>query len=321
MAKLFKRIAWLGFTAVFVYFVIDAFTKRLYHSTEAALVPGPSSLISAFLIFIIWLITFELAWEWVFRRTCVANCRIGWSRTGLAFFQSMLARYIPGKVWYLAARTESLVSAGIPRTASARSVLYEQAHYLCATLLAALLISPLLLVSFSPEVRLGVLHFTLGAVGVIVWLFLPHRLFAIVNRVLSLILPRRNIDIGMPEGRLLHWQIAFAMFIMVVVCQAIAIYPLVRGLLPPSTVIPLSGWIVILGAYPVARLIGQLSIVSPSGLGVREGAYVVLVLSVLGSEVSTVVAVWARLISISAEIFMFTLFLFVKFFHQKSSGP
>jgi glycosyltransferase 2 family protein len=65
------------------------------------------------------------------------------------------------------------------------------------------------------------------------------------------------------------------------------------------------GWIALCGAYPVARLIGQLGVAAPGGLGVREGAYVVLVLPLVGGPVGAAIAAWARLCSIVSELLIY----------------
>ena len=87
-----------------------------------------------------------------------------------------------------------------------------------------------------------------------------------------------------------------------------AIAPLIHAFAPdPGSFSPLD-WFVILAAYPVARLVGQLSVVVPGGVGVREGAYVLILLPVLDSGVTTSAAAWMRLLSLIPEIALYVFF-------------
>jgi hypothetical protein len=271
-----------------------------------------SALITGLVGFTLWLVLFHFSWEWIFRKICSPGSNIVWTQTGFAFFRSLLARYIPGgKMWYLAARTESLSRLGVPRSDAARSVLYEQIHYTGATAIGAALLLPFFL-TLTPveQLHLPALLIGLGValVGVALWLFWPDQLFDRVNRTFSKLFPKRRVQPLILKGHLHHWRAAFGLFFLLMVCQGVILYPIVRSVIPPTVNLSLSKWALVLGAYPIARLAGQLSVLSPGGIGVREGAYLLMALPILGSDVTSVVVIWARVLSVVSEVAIFLVF-------------
>jgi hypothetical protein len=311
--KVSKKLIGFGFIAVFVYLAYRSLILQLNQSVTTDLLYFRKPLIITLIGFILWFLLFELSSEWVLRWICIPGHRIRWSETALAFFQSILARYIPGKVWYVVGRTEALAEAEIPRTDVVRSVLYEQAHYFCATTIFTLIIFPFLFLTPAKQVEVGTMFAMLGisTLCAIVWVFWPHKFFLLVNRIFHFCFRDSKVGPLILKGRLFHWQLAFVFFFIVVICQALVIYPLIKHFLPPGIILSPSRWVAILGAYPISRFVGQISSIAPGGLGVREGTYILLVFSILDSQVSTAVVVWARLLSVSSEIILFCLFFCV----------
>lgn len=308
--KLLRRATGLFFIFVFFYFVYRAFILNINQVNIKVFSPDIYTLMFALSAYLFWLCLFELSWEWLLRKICIDDLKLSWTKTSLAFIKSVLSRYIPGKVWYLATRSEILVKQGISRQNVLRSVLYEQAHFFFATVTFTLILLPIFLSSLGNQVRPALVYVLtiLIITCVAIWLFYPERLFTLSNKILAAFLPE---SLRMPlflKGHLLQWQFAFALFFAVVVVQALTTYPIIKSVLSDSSILKPLDWIMVMGAYPVARLIGQLGVVSPGGIGVREGAYVMLILPVLDGGTGSIIAVWMRLVSIVSEALMFAIF-------------
>ena len=78
----------------------------------------------------------------------------------------------------------------------------------------------------------------------------------------------------------------------------IAFFLFIKSLYP----VEVSQLIVVIGIYAVAWSIGFLSLVTPSGLGVREGILSLLLTTVLPPATATLVALLSRLWTLSAEL-------------------
>jgi hypothetical protein len=247
----------------------------------------------------------ELGSEWILRRVCVPGCQAEWRETAMAFLKGYVLRYIPGKVWGVAVRVESL-SGTIKRGDVLRCVLYEQLMLNGATLLVAL---PLLAVVFQEQVQLGQgpVVLLLGWCGalVAVVVFWPVPVFGWGNHVLHR-LTGRGQEALVLRGSRADWRWTMIVYVIVVLGQGLVLIPLVRAVCPDHATWGVETWAIVLGGYPVARLIGQVSMVAPGGLGVREGTYVLLMLPVMGNVAGTVVVVWARLLSMAAEVVVLT---------------
>jgi hypothetical protein len=127
------------------------------------------------------------------------------------------------------------------------------------------------------------------AVPIVVFVFWPHGLIALANSLLSVVgrdplpleLTRRELVIllGISLAGWLLFSTAFTSL-------AIAVLPpdaAVGGRLP-----------VLMAAYPMAFAIGFVSLITPSGLAVREGALFVLLSPIVGGAQALVIALGMR---------------------------
>jgi hypothetical protein len=259
---------------------------------------------------LIWLMVYEIAWEWLLRKVCVPGVKILWSLTGKAFFKSLLARYTPGQVWQIVVRVESLAKYHIPRKETMRSVLYEQLDFIIATIAYALIFSPFFLANvFGKISALSLLIIFPCAITLIsFWLFAPQKFIALANTIFSKIFGKEKLEPLKMRGSILQWQFGFFLFFIVVCLQGIILYPIIYSLTLSDLHLTSTQWIVLISAYPIARMLGQFAIIFPGGLGVREGAYILLLGTLIDSNISAVIAVWARLLQVLSEIIMFTVF-------------
>lgn len=307
-----RRLVGYCLTIVFILFVYSTITHKLTDATELSLYPDTISLLYSLIGMLTWVIIYEIAWEWLLRKVCIPGVKIRWSITGEAFFKSLLARYTPGQVWQVFVRAESLAKHQIPRKETIRSVLYEQLDFMIATIIYTLILSPFFIansiVNIPPLVLLLIV--TCAIIAVSFWLFAPQKLITIINLFFSKITGREELEPLKIRGTALHWQIGFLLFFIVVFLQGLILYPIIHCILPFHIRLTLTQWIVIIGSYPIARMLGQFAVVFPGGLGVREGAYILLLITLVDSNTSSVIAIWARLLQIFSEMIMFVVFSF-----------
>ncbi len=235
-----------------------------------------------------WLVT-GLAWNFLVRYLA-GDLTL---RKGLkVYFLSNLGWYVPGKVWYAVGRTYLGQQEGVSVEVVSTSVLVEMVLSLTSSALVAALALPLL----SP--LLGARSLYLGIAVLVFGLVALHpvpmkTLLALLERLLPG--PRREIRsplrysvmMGFLVGYLCIWGIVGAAFFVLLN----AIRPLPLAWLPTVTSI-----------YAVSWMAGFLAPFAPSGLGVREGAIILLLGQYLPVPAVTAAAILFRLWLILAEL-------------------
>jgi hypothetical protein len=228
------------------------------------------------------------------------------------WFSTMLTRYVPGNIWQPVSMSLYGQRHGItPETMFTSVVLFQM-----VTLLAALPISALYLAMFQitflgqasvlsawlahNQTLLIVGCITLCLAPVLLFEFYPQRLFHLLNRLLSM-LKRPPLVIKFSGRKLLLaiipivgswlvWGVSFCALVLGVIGDPSLIQPV---LLPYLVLV-----------YPIAYAIGAASLITPSGLVVREGAFYVLLTPVLGADVAIVIALASRLWTTLLEVVM-----------------
>jgi len=203
------------------------------------------------------------------------------------FMIANLGRYLPGKVWQIAGLTVLSRRRGIPAaTATAAAVLGQGFALVGATLVGtgALLAGP-------PEVRRWGL---VGAAGLVVAVavgLVP----AVFDRLIALWfrLARQDQPPHLGAGHALGWLVAFtANWVL----YAFSFQVLAASFGHAGDPIAVAS------AFAAAYVLGYLMIFAPAGMGVREGALVVLLTPRMGASSATVLAVMSRLWTTGVEL-------------------
>src|SRR6266511_2824748 len=196
------------------------------------------------------------------------------------WFLANLARYVPGNVWSFVGAVELARRRGAPR----RTTLAVMA------LTQALSVGLALLVGLPVVVALALLVLVL-------WRPLERRVRAsypnlgpALDRLLrrgrggagaaAPGLPRRGVVLGVGAGYVLYWGLT-----------GLAFAALIRAIFPlPASAIPLA-----VAGYAAGYAVGFLSLLTPAGLGVREGVLVLALAPVMPAGPALVVALVSRL--------------------------
>lgn len=221
------------------------------------------------------------------------------------WFLSAVMRYIPGNIWQPLSMTVRCQGRGVRPEATLTSVALYQAIILLA-------VAPItaLYIAVSGETGLGLLgDFLRGTapwlvaatlIPVVAFLVRPQWLMALINWGLHKI-GREMLDARLTSRRLLallgvaaiNWLLWGASF--AALTFGLSEYsPAQMGELLPFLVL----------SYPIAYAIGFLSFITPSGFGVREGAFYLLLAPLMGGGVVTVAALAMRVWTTIGELIM-----------------
>jgi uncharacterized membrane protein YbhN (UPF0104 family) len=214
------------------------------------------------------------------------------------WFLANLVRYVPGNVWSFVGAVELARREGVQRRATLAVMALTQALSVALALLLGL---PVLLVEWARLGRPALLGLALvvglALLGLALWRPLERRLRRrspelglVVDRLLrrgrgdtgagAPVLPPPPVVVGLAGGYALYWLLT-----------GLAFAALVRSIVPlAASAIPLA-----VAGYAAGYAVGFLSLLTPAGLGVREGVLALALAPVMPAGPALVVALVSRL--------------------------
>ena len=213
---------------------------------------------------------------------------------------SQVGRYAPGRIWSYVGRAELGKMDAIPRTSSAVGLFVE---------------TELLIISAS-IVFLGGLAFSFGQW----WGTLPHSLYYLLLLIpfeIVLLHPVITNGLAGPLFRIFHreaprvtlqYRILLILAFLYVIAwylSGMGFYFMTRAVYP----VKWSACVAISAAYPAAWLVGFLSLITPSGFGVREGILVLLLTPLIPSPMAITLSFLARIWTTIFEGICFLIFV------------
>jgi len=211
-------------------------------------------------------------------------------RAAPIWFLSNILRYIPGNIWQFLGMAELAHEEGVPRLVTLTSIVLHQA------------------ISTAVGIVIAAVYF--AALGQGEWLrylrpllwFVPLGLLMLQPRILERVLNWAFRKMGRPPIRVtLTWGqiwILIGRYFVVWVAMGLSFATLVRALVPISW----SDVPYLVASWAAAYVIGYLALLTPAGLGVREGVLAVLLFPIMPPPVAAVVAIMARLWMVVAEV-------------------
>lgn len=205
------------------------------------------------------------------------------------WFLSNIVRYIPGNIWQFLGMAELAHEEGVPRLITLTSIVLHQ------------------VISTAVGVVLAACYFALFDDGA--WLrylrplllLAPLGLLLLQPRLLDAVLNWLLRRMGRPPVRIsLSWRqiwLLIGRYCIVWIMMGLSFAALVRGLAPlagPAAFYLMASW-------AAAYVIGYLTLLTPAGLGVREGALALLLTPILPAGVAAVIAIVARLWMVAGE--------------------
>ncbi|NHA67998.1 lysylphosphatidylglycerol synthase domain-containing protein [Phycicoccus flavus] len=209
------------------------------------------------------------------------------------FFVGQLGKYVPGSVWTVLAQAEMGARLQVPRRRMAvTGLLSIGLAILCGSLLGVVAL-PRLLARGSSPVTAWVVVAALVLGAVLLW---PPLLNGIVARGLR-VLRREPLEHRL-GGRAIG--VTCAWFTLAWVSAGAGVAVLVRDLQPDASLADL----VVAGVcgFALASAAGQLSVLVPAGVGVRDGVLALLLVTFMPLSAATAVVVVARFLAVVADL-------------------
>lgn len=219
------------------------------------------------------------------------------------WFLAALIRYIPGNVWQPLSLTFYSQRWGVRPEATIASIALYQAVVLLAVL-------PIALFYFGLTGNWGLLTgvlagiarwlLLLGMLPVLIFLFRPQWLIGLMNWALQRI-GRRAIAAQLSTAHLLR---LLSLGIIDWIFWGASFATLALALGRPNALGLAEFTFHLVAVYPIAYAIGFLSLLTPSGFGVREGTFYLLLTPLLAGGYVTAIALAMRLWNILGEVVM-----------------
>lgn len=219
---------------------------------------------------------------------------------------SWLLKYIPGQAGSLVNKVVWANTRGISKQITVISFLYENIFLLIASFIAGI---PLLFVTRDSDIVAQNLLYVVAALVLLVIGLISTRT-KIMHRLLGHLLRRLSGHTVTPDLFLSYWQVVRvqALYLLPRVLNGIgAVFVAISFLF-----IPEAAYIPIAASYIVAAAIGMLALFVPSGIGVRESVFVLLVGNTIPTEQAILIAIIARFYSTIADIGLAGLYLLIK---------
>lgn len=286
------RIAWKRLVQALVLLLALGFMAALVQQQAAALrsyrwqlAPG-WAVLALVSLELTWL--FEAATWWTILRSL--GGRLPYPRIVPIWFLSNIVRYIPGNVWQFLSMAELAAEHGVSRLVTLTSIVLHQA------------------ISIVVAIVLAAAYFAATGQGAwfdrlrpLLWLA-PLGLLLLQPRLLERALNWTLARLRRPPIRVtLTWRQILLLclrYVVVWLAMGLSYAALVRALTPfPVAITPH-----LVAAWTAAYVVGFLSLLTPSGLGVREGVMILLLNPVLPQPLPALVAIVARLWMVLGEL-------------------
>lgn len=235
-----------------------------------------------------WLYTLGQALGWVFLNRAIGG-QVSTRSGARIWLFSMPARYVPGNVWHVLSRMYLGSQAGLEASTVLLSSTIEQGMMVIAPLLVFLLS----LVAWAD--RVDSRFVLLGLLFPIGLICLHPRVLAPLVRLAARLFRRPVPTVELryaPMLALVGW------YSVLHLASSLACYLVVVSLTP----VPLDEMAAVFGAYALAYVVGYLSFLTPTGLGVREAALLGLLSLLLPTPVAAVAALLSRALSSVGEL-------------------
>lgn len=277
--KLLKALK-ITFGVLVVVFLAWYFWKNWDEFSEKIMNVNIGIFIVSMLFYFVYKITLASLWHYI---TKINGCSIKYEKAVTSYLYSILGKYIPGKVFMLAARLTYYKEEDAPLSKVTVCFFIENV----CTLLGAAMLFIVSLFFFPNELLENYKWLTLLLIVAFFVCIHPK----IINFVLRLIgkIFKKSLEIPMKYSQMLkvvllfigNWLIVgFGFFILTK-----SIYPAVEW----------SQLLYCAGIWGVSAIMGILAIFAPSGLGVREGIIVAGLMLIMPQSDAMVISVVSRL--------------------------
>lgn len=247
---------------------------------------------ASMLFYFLYKISLAFLWHYI---TWLNHAAIDWPQAITSYLYSILGKYIPGKVFMLAARVPGYERKGVPIRKVTICFFLEN---MC-TLLGAAFLFLISLFFFPNDLLKDYMWLTIGFV-ILFFIFIHPKILNFFLRFIGKWMKKDDMEIPFSYGKMLGLVLLFIGNWVVV---GMGFYMLVCSIYP----IPFSEMLYVGGVFGLSAIIGILSIFAPSGIGVREGVMIAGLLFIMPQEYAVIISVVSRLWATVAELMLILL--------------
>lgn len=290
--KLVLKILKISFGVLVVIFLVWYFWKNGEEFAEKIKNVDMGIFVFSMLFYFVYKITLASLWHYI---TKLNGCAIGYEKAVTSYLYSILGKYIPGKVFMLAARLTYYKEEDAPLSKVTVCFFIENV----CTLLGAAMLFIVSLLFFPNELLENYKWLTVGLIVVFFVCIHPK----IINFFLGLIgkIFKKDLKIPMKYSQMLKVVLLFIGNWLIV---GVGFFILTKSIYPA---VEYSQLLFCAGIWGISAIIGILAIFAPSGLGVREGIIVAGLLLIMPQDDAMVVSVVSRLWQTIPELVLVAL--------------
>lgn len=289
--KLLKALK-IIFGVLVVVFLAWYFWKNWDEFSEKIINVNIGIFVLSMLFYFAYKITLASLWHYI---TKINNCSIKYEKAVTSYLYSILGKYIPGKVFMLAARLTYYKEEDAPLSKVTVCFFIENV----CTLLGAAMLFIVSLFFFPNELLENYKWLTLLLIAAFFVCIHPK----IINFVLRLIgkIFKKNLEIPMKYSQMLKVVLLFIGNWLIV---GFGFFILTKSIYPAAE---WSQMLYCAGIWGVSAIMGILAIFAPSGLGVREGIIVAGLMLIMPQSDAMVISVVSRLWQTIPELLLVAL--------------
>ena len=261
-----RKRKWRNILQLIIVIVILAFWGQVLVANWDEIASYPwrlswTSLLQSLVVLMVQMFLVSTIW---WRALTLMGKSLPWRQGTAIWLRAQIARYIPGGVWDVAGRLVLGQQAGVDKRRMSASVGLEMG---LQVLSASLFLLVALIIGADASVR-AYLPFVLLIIAGSLVMLTPPVFSTLINWGLK-ILRRPPLHLNISYGNILS---LFLLRVFAHGLKGLAFFLFARGLSP----IPWSAAPLMISAFVGAWLIGYLAVFVPTGIGVREGALVLL---------------------------------------------
>jgi uncharacterized membrane protein YbhN (UPF0104 family) len=305
---LILKICKVVFLLAVALFLVRYFRKNITQIRELDFKINWGIFAIAMVFYFVYKFTLACLWHYI---TILDHANIKWGNAVVAYLYSILGKYIPGKVFMLAARFPAYDRENVPLRKVTVCFFIEN---ICTLLGASFLF--LISLFFFPNDILEDYKIVTVLLVIAFFICLNPKIINFFLGILEKITKKEDIRIPFTYLQMVK---VVALFILNWLIVGTGFYILTCSMYS----LPVSELLYAAGIYGLSAFIGIIAIIAPSGIGVREGIMVLGLSLIMPNQMAVIISIVSRLwVTVSELLVIFAAFVVdqVKKFRKKQAA-
>lgn len=291
-----KKYIWIILYTLSAIFVIYYIYKYLYILKDIFVSPtNISYFVLSIIINSIAFLVMASNWAFMVKRHHKGN----YLQLLNIFYISQLTRYVPGNIWSFLVRYKENTKIGVNKSSTTYLLAIENIMLISIAFLFSVFAIGLIQINFTIEIII----FSICVISLLILFFNPKYL----KKAVEIMGKRFKTEISFNELNKKDLFIVFLLFCLYWLLFGISFYFVT--LIFIGNKIPL---LTAIGINSLAWVIGYASLLTPSGLGIRESAFVVMLIKYTSSVSALGIAIVSRFIFTFSEVLGFIVVFITK---------